>query len=402
MANKSFGVKQLGVISSSGTPTIESTTDLIVNANNVAISTNLTVANFVGIGTTNPLSALDISGNVNISGIITASSFVGNLTGTATTATTASNLTKTVTAGSGLNGGGTLTSNVTLDVNVGTGITISSDSVALKNGDNLTDNRILKWNDGSGQLTDSIITDTGTNIGIGSTQPTSKFEVIGDASISGNLKLNTIDLGNNTDTTISRSSAGVVFIEDQEVVTTTRDQLLQNKTYIIPFVQGQGVSLISGSETTYQYLFPALFPSITLSVGTYEMFAYIIASRTITGAASSSLRIRNIAVSSAATGTFTGTSTGSSPSFFNILSHHLSQSITDPMIITPAGNNSGNYISKISGILRIGVAGNYIPGYSMSATINSSVTCGSYNYMILRKISSSGSIVAQGGWGAIP
>ncbi len=185
-------------------------------------------------------------------------------------------------------------------------------------------------------------------------------------------------------------------------MTTTRDQLLQNKTYIIPFVQGQGVSLISGSETTYQYLFPELFPSITLSVGTYEMFAYIIASRTITGAASSSLRIRNIAVSSAATGTFTGTSTGSSPSFSNILSHHLSQSITDPMIITPSGNNSGNYISKISGILRIGVAGNYIPGYSMSATINSSVTCGSYNYMILRKISSSGSIVAQGGWGAIP
>ena len=402
MANKSFGVKQLGVISSSGTPTIESTTDLIVNANNVAISTNLTVANFVGIGTTNPLSALDIRGNVNISGITTASSFVGNLTGTATTATTASNLTKTVTAGSGLNGGGTLTSNVTLDVNVGTGITVSSDSVALKNGDNLTDNRILKWNGGSGQLTDSIITDTGTNIGIGSTQPTSKFEVSGDASISGNLKLNTIDLGNNTDTTISRSSAGVVFIEDQEVVTTIRDQLLQNKTYIIPFVQGQGVSLISGSETTYQYLFPALFPSITLGVGTYEMFAYIIASRTTTGATSSSLRIRNIAASSAATGTFTGTSTGSSPSFSNILSHHLSQSITDPMIITPAGTNSGNYISRISGILRIGVAGNYIPGYSMSATINSSVTCGSYNYMILRKISSSGSIVAQGGWGAIP
>ena len=112
--------------------------------------------------------------------MVTATTFYGNLVGIATTAL---NLNRDVTAGSGLNGGGTLTSDITLDVNIGTGITISSDSVALKNGDNLTDNRIVKWDDSNGQLIDSIVTDTGTNIGIGSTQPTSKLQVIGDIAI---------------------------------------------------------------------------------------------------------------------------------------------------------------------------------------------------------------------------
>jgi hypothetical protein len=69
----------------------------------------------VGIGTTNPTSKLDVRGDVIISGIITASSFVGNLTGTATTATTLTNdasvntsgivtATKFVGDGSGLSG----------------------------------------------------------------------------------------------------------------------------------------------------------------------------------------------------------------------------------------------------------------------------------------------------------
>jgi hypothetical protein len=41
----------------------------------------------VGIGTTVPSAKLDVAGNVNVSGVLTATTFVGNLTGTATTAT---------------------------------------------------------------------------------------------------------------------------------------------------------------------------------------------------------------------------------------------------------------------------------------------------------------------------
>jgi hypothetical protein len=41
----------------------------------------------VGIGTTNPTASLDVIGNARVSGVVTATTFTGNLTGTATTAT---------------------------------------------------------------------------------------------------------------------------------------------------------------------------------------------------------------------------------------------------------------------------------------------------------------------------
>ena len=49
MADKSFGVKELNLLGSSGTPSIESPNDLNLNANTVAISTNLTVGGKVSV-----------------------------------------------------------------------------------------------------------------------------------------------------------------------------------------------------------------------------------------------------------------------------------------------------------------------------------------------------------------
>jgi len=60
MAEKGFGVKELNLIGSSGTPTIESPGDLNINANNVAISTN------VSIGGT-----LSVTGNISVGGTLT-------------------------------------------------------------------------------------------------------------------------------------------------------------------------------------------------------------------------------------------------------------------------------------------------------------------------------------------
>ena len=60
MAEKSFGVKEINLIGASGTPTIESPNNLNLNANNVAISTN------VSIGGT-----LTVSGNVSVGGTLT-------------------------------------------------------------------------------------------------------------------------------------------------------------------------------------------------------------------------------------------------------------------------------------------------------------------------------------------
>ena len=100
----------------------------------------------VGIGTTNPTSALTVTGNGTFTGVVTATTFVGALTGTATTATNAQGLTGTP--------------NITVGVatasrlNVGTGGTV-------------------------------ITTTTAGLVGIGTTNPTSKLHVLGDVNITG-------------------------------------------------------------------------------------------------------------------------------------------------------------------------------------------------------------------------
>ena len=101
------------------------------------------VSGNLGIGTTNPTSALTVTGNGTFTGVVTATTFVGALTGTATTATNAQGLTGTP--------------NITVGVatasrlNVGTGGTV-------------------------------ITTITSGLVGIGTTNPTSKLTVVGVVS----------------------------------------------------------------------------------------------------------------------------------------------------------------------------------------------------------------------------
>ena len=60
MAEKGFGAKEINLIGSSGTPTIESPGNLNLNANNVAISTNVSIGG-----------SLTVSGNISIGGTLT-------------------------------------------------------------------------------------------------------------------------------------------------------------------------------------------------------------------------------------------------------------------------------------------------------------------------------------------
>ena len=118
MANKDFGVKRIELIGSSGTPNLTSPTNLNLNANTVAISTDVTIGGkvqsdvivgtgySVGIGSTLPQQALDVDGTIRantfvtsdgspigagdtaniVTGIITATTYYGdgsNLTGVA-------------------------------------------------------------------------------------------------------------------------------------------------------------------------------------------------------------------------------------------------------------------------------------------------------------------------------
>tara|TARA_B100000427_G_scaffold90403_1_gene74664 strand:+ start:559 stop:1791 length:1233 start_codon:yes stop_codon:yes gene_type:complete len=75
MADQSFGVKQLNLLGS-GVPTIESPSDLNLNANNVAISTNLTVGNKVSVLSTGIVTS--------VSGVVTYYGDGSNLTGIST------------------------------------------------------------------------------------------------------------------------------------------------------------------------------------------------------------------------------------------------------------------------------------------------------------------------------
>lgn len=75
----------------------------------------------------------------------------------------------TVTAGSGLVNGGSVSlgGSVTVNVGAGTGITVNADDVQLKNAASLTDETISVWDSTNGQFIDSSITDDGTTVTIG-------------------------------------------------------------------------------------------------------------------------------------------------------------------------------------------------------------------------------------------
>jgi hypothetical protein len=90
MADKDFGVRGLNLIGQTGTPTIISPNNLNINATTVAISTDVSIGGkvvsnvvvsdtySVGIGTTVLTEKLNVRGNANISGVVSANSFVGS------------------------------------------------------------------------------------------------------------------------------------------------------------------------------------------------------------------------------------------------------------------------------------------------------------------------------------
>ena len=95
-----------------GTPyiTVGVTTTSTLNVGTGGTIITTTSSGLIGIGTTNPTSALTVSGNVSITGVVTATTFIGALTGTASTATLA-------TSAEGLTG----TPNITVGIITATG-----------------------------------------------------------------------------------------------------------------------------------------------------------------------------------------------------------------------------------------------------------------------------------------
>ena len=129
-----------------------STATSLQNAQDFSITGDFITAPIIAFNGTSAVAlAATITANSIILGTYTSGDYVASIT-----------------SGNGLTGGTTGEgSTPTLAVGAGEGITVNADDVALKNGTNLTDNTVLKWDNTNGQLTNTIITENGTSVIIG-------------------------------------------------------------------------------------------------------------------------------------------------------------------------------------------------------------------------------------------
>jgi hypothetical protein len=96
------------------------------------------------------------------------------------------------------------------------------------------------FQDSSEGLDSGIVLDTANQyVGIGTASPATMLDVSGSATIDGKLTTTgDIELGNASDTTISRSAAGTVTIEDKEIVTLNK----MRQAFDLNFYDGIGTS----------------------------------------------------------------------------------------------------------------------------------------------------------------
>jgi hypothetical protein len=221
--SKLFGVKAFSVINQ------ELTTDTVYPtfANNIGVSSiGISSEQFVfipstgsvGIGTTTPSAKLDVTGDVNVSGVITATTFIGNLTGTATTATNlsdAANITTGTISSDRLTG--------TYDINVSYATTAGIATYAINSGiatyaGTAGISTVTQGLTGTPDITVGIVTAstvyanlTGTATTATELETTRTFEITGDivaapqnfngtqnVSLASSIQPNTVGLGTHT------------------------------------------------------------------------------------------------------------------------------------------------------------------------------------------------------------
>ena len=166
MATKSFGIKELNLLSSSGTPTLTSSSNLNLTANTVAITGNLTVSGTVNGGSITGGVTVQDEGSA-LSTSATTLNFVGS--GVAASGTGA---TKTITINTGSGGlsltngasNRVITSNNANDLNGEANLTFNGSNLAC----NATINNVLIGIGGNSSSTNNVVfgnINTGSTVG---------------------------------------------------------------------------------------------------------------------------------------------------------------------------------------------------------------------------------------------
>jgi hypothetical protein len=190
----------------------------------VTTSAGIHTLSNVGIGTTNPTSKLTVSGDVNISGIVTANSFVGDGSG----------LIGVIGSGSGIvvkDSGSTVGTAGTIDF--GDNLTVSAISAGVVT--------VTAAGSTSQFVTTSAGIHTLSNVGIGTTNPTSKLTVSGNVLVSGIVTANSFVGDGSGLTGVIGSGSGIVVKDSGSTIGTAET---------IDFGDNLSVSAISAGVVT--------------------------------------------------------------------------------------------------------------------------------------------------------